>query len=509
MSKPLERNQTWDAILDNNYFGVWDWPDVSQKKNLWSPSMYQILGLNESTCEPNVDTFFDCVHPEDKEVISEKLEDHFTNGTPFKVQYRIILPNGEIKWIEGSGRSYIDSSTGAKAMTGIVLDITIRKSIELDRERHLELLYSAERAAKLASFQWKIDEEEFEFSKGGQVLFGFESERISLQAFLDIIIEEERDYVYKKLKYDFTSDEELSFEFTLMPVDSSIEFRTIKCYYDPKMDLELGKSSFYGTFRDISISKKKSIEIETLLDDLKRSNSQLEEFAYVASHDLQEPLRKIQTFGERLMIKSNNLSERDQSYIERMNQAAGRMQQLVKDLLEFSRIGRRESVGEEFQLSEVIDTVIQDLQVNIEETQAEIVVGKLPKIYGAKDQIYRVFLNLFSNSLKFRSPDRKPSIEVSSRKAKKSEVKGWQTISGIAYSQYYKITISDNGIGFEEEYLEKIFTIFQRLHSKEEYKGTGIGLAIVKKIIENHGGHITAEGSPGQGATFIIFLPLQ
>ncbi|MGB8702676.1 MAG: ATP-binding protein, partial [Thermosynechococcaceae cyanobacterium] len=246
-------------------------------------------------------------------------------------------------------------------------------------------------------------------------------------------------------------------------------------------------------------------ELEQKIKQLAQSNAELEQFAYVASHDLQEPLRKIEAFGDRLQSKYGaELGDKGKEYIDRMQNAAGRMRTLIQDLLEFSRISGKAQPFDSVNLKEVIEGVLDDLETGIEETGSSIEVGSLPIMDADPLQMRQLFQNLLGNALKFRQIDKPLKVIIQSQILKVSQKNGQPKSSATC-----QITIADNGIGFEQKYTDRIFKVFQRLHSKSEYAGTGIGLAVCAKIVERHGGSITAESVLGQGATFIITLPIQ
>tara|TARA_R110002012_G_scaffold228412_1_gene400771 strand:- start:102 stop:1583 length:1482 start_codon:yes stop_codon:yes gene_type:complete len=244
-------------------------------------------------------------------------------------------------------------------------------------------------------------------------------------------------------------------------------------------------------------------ELTVYSEELSRSNRELEDFAFVASHDLQEPLRKIQAFSDRLTtIYKDQLDERGVDYIKRMTTAAFRMSTLINDLLEFSRITTRGKEFVEVELDSVLDEVLGDLEIAIAETGAQIEIAPLPKVCADPSQMYQLFLNVLSNGLKFHKVDVAPVISVSvEQKELRDELQHVDVPSCI-------VTIKDNGIGFEQTYADKIFSPFQRLHGRTAYKGTGIGLAVCRRIVERHGGTITALGRPNEGAEFTITLPI-
>lgn len=251
----------------------------------------------------------------------------------------------------------------------------------------------------------------------------------------------------------------------------------------------------------LDITQRKLAETALLeqADKLARSNAELEQFAYVASHDLQEPLRKIQAFGDRLKTKYEaNLGPEGIDYLGRMQNAAARMQVLIQDLLTLSRVANNSKPHTSVDLNDVIATVVSDLEMRIRDCEGRVETGALPIISGDRGQMAQLFQNLIGNGLKFRKPGQPPVVKV------------WSELQALpAGEAMWWITVEDNGIGFDEKYRERIFQIFQRLHGRNEYEGTGIGLAICRKIVERHGGSIAANSTPGAGAKFLITLPIQ
>lgn len=248
----------------------------------------------------------------------------------------------------------------------------------------------------------------------------------------------------------------------------------------------------------LEINERKNAQeaLATYARELERSNQELQSFAYVASHDLQEPLRKIKAFSDRLLsLYDSDIDERGLDYLARMQNAADRMQQLIMDLLAYSRVTTQAKPFTAVDLHETVTAVLTDLEMIVEESGAEVYVGDLPRIEADATQMRQLFQNLISNAIKFRQMGVWPVIHIDSV---------IDSDAGIV-----QIAVRDNGIGFEEKYLDRIFSVFQRLHGRHEYEGTGVGLAICRKIVDRHQGTITAKSELGKGATFLIRLPLR
>ncbi len=269
----------------------------------------------------------------------------------------------------------------------------------------------------------------------------------------------------------------------------------------PFMD-EQGKPEQYVAVR-YEITERKRAEEQTHIyaKKLEVSNLELQDFASVAAHDLQEPLRKIQAFSDRLKLKAKeDLKPEALDYVNRIQNSAHRMQVLINDLLTYSRVTTKAQPFSLLDLNQVVKQVVSDLEVRIEQTKAKVEWDKLPSIYADSTQMHQLFQNLIGNALKFSKPDTTPHVKITSQILDTSPL-------GAA-GPACMISIQDNGIGFDEKYLDRIFTIFQRLHGRHEFEGTGIGLAVCRKIVDRHGGVMTARSKLGEGATFLITLPI-
>ncbi len=276
------------------------------------------------------------------------------------------------------------------------------------------------------------------------------------------------------------------------------KWRWVASHAEPRFSLEGRFLGHVGTSQDITDNKKALEALAEYSQRLEQSNRELEDFAFIASHDLQEPLRKVTSFGQRLKEKSNSaFDENSADYLDRMLNAATRMSEMLKALLEYSRVTTKARPFTQVSLAEAANGVLADLEVLIERSQGMVELGDLPEIEAEPVQMRQLFQNLIGNALKFHEPGRPPLVKITSR--------------NIQFQQKpaVEIRVEDNGIGFDPKYSEAIFQPFRRLNGMREYEGHGMGLAICNKIVQKHGGTIQAQSSPGQGSTFTIILPFQ
>jgi two-component system CheB/CheR fusion protein len=259
---------------------------------------------------------------------------------------------------------------------------------------------------------------------------------------------------------------------------------------------------------DVTEQKMAIENYQNSISQLKKTNEQLDQFVHVASHDLQEPLRKVLTFAGRLRDKGKErLTGQIETYLDKIETSASRMTSLIKDLLDYSRLSEPIDLFESTDLNENIGTILVDFEVLAEEKKAQINVGKLPVIQAIPVQMNQLFYNLIGNALKFSQKDVPPKVNITSRKLTQKEVTENATLK--PHLEYVEIIVEDQGIGFDQKYEHQIFTIFQRLNQQSEYSGTGIGLAMVKRIVDNHQGKVFAFSKIGEGAEFHIILPVE
>ncbi|QTD39337.1 CHASE3 domain-containing protein [Polaribacter batillariae] len=379
-----------------------------------------------------------------------------------------------------------------------------KKNIQL--EIFKESTNQSEIVSKHGNWTYYINEDKFEYSNNLYRLLGEQPQSFdpTIENFMKFVHPEDAENLQKQVNR-MIKEENLPFIYYRI-IQKNGNIKHFKAY--GKMIVsEDNQKRLLGITSDITEEVKNYKLLEERNLELERNNKELSSFNHVASHDLQEPLRKIQTFISRLDHKeANNLSEKGKLYLERIKIAASRMRLLIDDLLQFSRTNKSEEVLEVTNMNLILENAKQELAETILEKEATITSDAIPEMTVIPFQIQQLFINLIGNSLKYSKQNVKPIIEISYSKINTDDV---SKLKKPKYSNYHKLTFVDNGIGFDQEYAEKIFVLFSRLHNKNEYSGTGIGLSICKKIIDNHQGYIFAEGKLNKGATFEVFLPFK
>lgn len=358
---------------------------------------------------------------------------------------------------------------------------------------------------KHGNWVWHIDSNIFTYSDNLYRLLGEEPQSFeaNFDNFLKFVHPEDVDRLAEELD-KMIKNEELPFvSYKIVQKNGTIKY--LKAYAKAFYSTD-GQKRLLGITSDITDEIESFLVLEERNLELERNNKELSAFNYAASHDLQEPLRKIQTFISRLEEKeADKLSDSWHQYLERIKSASSRMRLLIDDLLQFSRTNKPDKEFVMSDLNELFENAKQDVAVTILEKKAQIISDTLPKTLAIAFQIQQLFLNLLSNSLKYSKKETPPIIKINYSKVKATDE---QHLMKASKGHYHKITFTDNGIGFDQKYANKIFDLFNRLHNKQEYSGTGIGLSICKKIIENHKGFIFAKGEINVGSIFTIYLPV-
>jgi len=471
--------------------------------------------------------WLDAVHPDDREHAGQSFMTANEKRGPYQVIYRLRNRTGAYRWCLDLGTPRMDDEGNFEGFTGSVIDINEAKEAE-------EALYNAEERLRLAAEgtglgTWDLD------LKSGAIIYSQKldeifgntgSQRLTHQQMRDRLHGEDRKNIVdpafeKALETGF-----YEYEARIVKEDGGIIWiRTQgKILFDSD-----GPARMVGTMMDITTQKQSSIALEeseeryrnlakslerrveerthdlqVANENLERSNAELAQYAYVASHDLQEPLRKIRVYSG-ILHDRNDLPAEARSVLDKVLASAERMTSLIKDLLEFSRLLKGGATTLPTDLGLVVSNVMADFELLVREKGAIINVGPLPVVQAVPLQMNQLFYNLVSNALKFSKADVPPRISISCEETPVHDKNAAQL--NRQDDGYLRITVTDNGIGFDPQFAEQIFEIFKRLHARHAYPGSGIGLALCRKIAENHGGTLKAESVPGEGSRFIIYLP--
>jgi len=457
--------------------------------------------------------FLKQMHPDDLLLRGQAYQKAYQDGR-LEYESRVFQKDGSIRWIKLKGTIFFDAEKKPLKMVSVVQDITKQKQFAEEMERlvkeRTEELEEAHRLLLASNaylqniiniFTTPLQVLEPVVKDGDVVDFIY---KLTNEAYASYADRKPADLVGKRVSEFFPGYFETDSFKNIREVAITGVAKIWDNYYAADgLDIfnEMGAVKMDGDvvvhLTDFTKLKHLQRQLENNITELKRSNQNLEEFAHAASHDLKEPIRKIHFFTAQLKSQLGaHLNEAQQRSFERIENASRRMSNLIDDLLLYSHVSQRPHELEEVDLSEILSRVVDDLELDIKEKAALIQPTNLPIVKGHRRQLQQLLQNLLSNAVKYSKADAQPVIEIT---GSKTEENG---------KPYHLITVKDNGIGFPQEYSEKIFQMFTRLHNRNEYSGTGVGLSIAKKVIENHNGTIRAQSLIGEGSTFYILLPV-
>ena len=437
--------------------------DIRGNELVWSAEAYRIFGVPIGT-PMTYDSFLTTIHPEDREYVDTKWAAAL-RGEPYDIQHRIVA-GGETKWVHETAELEFDEKGTLRGGFGTVQDITERRRLEHEVEM-------------VARFPGENPNPILRVDRSGVILYANPSAASVLRQW------------QRQVGDTAPDDWQQMVRDTLAGSSRVIEMEVVGRIYSMWLAPipAAGYVNIYG--RDITELKEAEKELRERSEELARSNAELEQFAYVASHDLQEPLRMVSSYVQLLARRYKDKLDQDANdFIDYAYDGATRMQNLINDLLAYSRVGTRGKLSVPVNLEDALSTALDNLKITIAESAATIERGRLPVVMGDEGQLTQVFQNLIGNAIKFRGAA-PPLVEI----------------SATLREGEWVISVRDNGIGIDPQYFDRLFNIFQRLHGREKYPGTGIGLAICKRIMERHGGRIWVESQPDNGATFSFTVP--
>jgi two-component system CheB/CheR fusion protein len=499
---------------------IWDW-DLVNNQLWWSESFYSLFGYSHEEVVTKITFWMDKIHPADRDEVNASIHDAINNNSNWSGRYRFRKADGTYAMIFDRGSVLTDSNGTPYRMIGSMMDVTEAEASEQKlKEKNDELESLIQEFQFVTDFMpqmvWSTKPDGFHdfYNKGWFDYTGLTYEQSVSEGWSTVLHPDDAERTWKIWQECLQTGINYEVEYRMKRYDG--EYRWFLARAIPLKDEKGRILKWFGTCTDVHDQKmasdileqkinERTAELQRANIDLEASNNELLQFASVASHDLKEPLRKIHMFSN--LIKDRFLADTGSGaldYMDRIISASARMTRLINDLLTFTRLSVS-STPEKADLNTIVAEVLSDLELMIQEKNALIETTELPQVDIVTGQIRQVFQNIISNALKFSKKDERPHIRISSVIIGECRLDAPQQLGG----GYCRITISDNGIGFDNAYAEKIFTIFQRLHSREKYDGTGIGLAITRKIIEKHKGLISATSKEGEGSTFTIVLPLK
>ncbi|MBI4783081.1 MAG: PAS domain-containing protein [Oscillatoriophycideae cyanobacterium NC_groundwater_1537_Pr4_S-0.65um_50_18] len=480
-----------NLAVKSGAIAIWDW-NITDNILTWDDRMYELYGITPDQFTSVYAAWASSVHPYDRPHAEAAIQQALTGEKDYEHEFRVIHPDGTIRFIKAYALVQRNEQGNPRQMIGINYDITARKQAELENQQLKERLQFVLASSPAVIFTCKPEGDyaaTFISDNIQDVVGHTPADFLSESGFwANHIHPEDAPRIFAGLASLFDQGHH-THEYRFLHKNGS--YRWMWNGLRLVRDAEANVSEIVGYFVDITDRKQAEQALQQLTIDLQRSNQELEQFAYVASHDLQEPLRAITSYTQLLAKRyQGQLDEKADKYIYYVVDGAARMQQLIQDLLAYSRVGRYELKLQPTDCNVILKQVRNDLQVAIAESNAVITVDALPTIPADTAQVTQLFQNLIGNALKYHG-QAAPIIRISASQQGKDWI----------------FSIQDNGIGIEPQYAERIFEIFQRLHTRREYDGTGLGLAICKKIVERHHGRIWVESTLGQGATFYFTLP--
>lgn len=458
----------------------------------------------------------DLLHEEDREAFQKIFLNAFEKREPFTGEFRILNAEGVYRWLLAKGPPRFHTDGSFAGYISSCIDITeIKEADEVLRKSAEKLMVILEGLPQMAWTTMPTGEADY-FSKKWYDYTGQRKGEALGYGWTNAIDPAYKDVALAMWSEILKAGTHLELETKIKGANGEYRWMWVKGM--PLKNEQNEIIQWVGTVTDINERKhfaaslekevgERTAEIAQKNAELEKMNKELESFAYISSHDLQEPLRKIQLFSNQIIsTEAENLSKEGKDRFERMQRAAGRMQTLINDLLAYSRTSSTERKFEYIDLKVLVKEVKSDLKEELVSKKAVVETNEMCMAYVIPFQFSQLMFNLISNSLKFSYPDKPPHIKITGRVINGQAFPYNKLIPG---KNYCHINVTDNGIGFDPQYSQRIFEVFQRLHGRAEYTGTGIGLAIVKKIAESHNGFIVASSEPGNGAAFDIFIPAE
>jgi PAS domain S-box-containing protein len=482
----------------SGHIGLWEW-NIGTNRVLWSDELKAIFGWPGEREDLTFEMVVDAIHPDDRTRIRSAVRRVLADRSTYDEEYRIVRPDGSVRWIAGKGRCEYDAAGVPVRMMGVALDITDRKRAEEEVRRHQAQLAEAQRIAHLGSYEWEVDSNTVDRSEELCRIFGVARDQFppTFEGYLERVHPDDRSTTRAAIETAFRTGMPFEFEERIVRPDGTV--RMLHSQGTWMLNSGGRPVRLVGICQDIT-ERKKSQELEREINQRKHAegllrarNEELKAFAYTVSHDLKAPLRGIAGYAAELDRRHRSgLSERALHCLKQILTATHNLDRLIEDLLHYARLDAETTSVAPVNLAQMVEAILRDRHTTILAQGAEVTVTLgVTSVRTWERGLFQVVTNLIDNALKYSREVRPSSIRIAS-----------QELVGA-----FLLVIADNGIGFDMKYHDRIFGLFDRLVRQEEFEGTGAGLAIVKKVVDKMGGRIWAESAPGAGATFYVEWP--
>ena len=469
--------------------------DLVQERLYWSPEVYRIHGYPPGGVELRVAEAINFYHPDDRAEVDAMVNKAITSRSQFSFVKRLVRKDGETVWVESHGRCLSGDDGKVHSIFGVFRDITEQRQKLQELEESQQRLLFATDGGGDGVWEWRPFEKRMYVSPAGVRMLGYEPEEFSgtEQAWAALLHPEDLKKAlatFSSVVQNSTAGNHIEVEYRLRCQDGGyrwVRARGLVVERDAQGDAQ----RVFGTHNDIQDHRDALARARRAGRELHLINGELKQFAYAASHDLQEPLRTLSSYAKLVDRRyADKLDDEGREFLGFITEAAARMQKLIEDLLAFSKAGSAEMKIEPQDVGELVAEVREQIAAKIRDTGASVTVSASGHVEADRAQLLRLLQNLISNAINYRHPDRPPAIDV-------------QVVSRFNDCE---LRVSDNGVGIEPEQQERVFALFQRLHTEDQVPGTGMGLAICRRIAQRHGGEISVTSNPGEGSCFLVRL---
>lgn len=500
-----ELNERISTATRASQVGIWDW-DIKNNVLTWDDQMYKLYGLKREEFAGAYEAWVNGLHPDDREYSQNETQLALFGEKDYDAEFRIVWPDGTVRYCKAKGEVFRNDIGEPVRMVGVNYDITDRKLIEKELQKSEEYLKLGYETANLGIWKNDLKTMDVEFDEQARIHYGFDDYVVTLSEVIARIHPDDMNRLQTEIENATgpAGTGRYSTEYRVIHPDGSVHWLFIGVRVNFEGEGENRKSVIgYGTSLDITQIRQAEENIRRLNEELEKrvmertselesANKELESFSYSVSHDLRAPLRHINGYVDLLNNRFlNDLPEKAQYYLNNVTDSATQMGELIDDLLNFSRTGRQELHKSYFDLNSLVNKVIDNMKPDLQNRKINWKLQKLPFVFGDYAMLKQVWINLVDNAIKYTINQKSTEISI-----------GFED-----HTENFEFYIKDNGVGFDMKYAHKLFGVFQRLHSQSDFKGTGIGLANVQRIIHRHSGRVWANAESGKGAEFYFTLP--